>query len=130
MSNTDQLFDVPEQPQTGMIGPLRAALIKAQSDALESIAACQRVDDLGWDWSAVIFPVEELEGLHGDAACFEDEANSIDLAPDNWAHMSKPKRDAVKKALFHCRDSILHLAACLKALEDAERKQIQESLTP
>lgn len=129
---TAELFDTPESlsTQSGMIGPLRAALIKAQLDALESIIACRRIDDLGWEWSAVTFPVEELEGLHGDAACFEDEASSIDLAPENWAHMSKIKRDAVKKALLHCRDSILHLAACLKALEDAERKQIQDAINP
>jgi len=127
---SDLLFDVPEQPQSGMIGPLRDAVDKAQRDALAAISAARAIDDLGWEWSEVIWPVEKLDGLHGDAACFEDEANSIELAPENWTHMSKAKQQIVKKALLYCRDSILHLAACINALEISEKKQIQDALNP
>jgi len=128
MNTTDQLFDVPEQPQTNMIGPLRDAVTKAQSDALAAISAARAIDDLGWEWSAVIWPVEELTELQSDAECFDATAYEIELREPQWDDMPERKRNAVKAAMINCRDSIKKLINCINALEAAEKKQIQDAL--
>jgi len=129
---TAELFDTPESlsPQSSMIGPLRDAVDKAQRDALAAISAARAVDDLGWEWSEVIWPVEELSELQSDADCFDETAYSIDLRECDWDHMSESKRKQVHAAMINCRDSIKKLIDCINALEIAEKKQIQDALNP